>query len=198
MLCKYVLKTLTMVFSCTYSYINEWLITITKTTLFFNSPISWKNIHNVCFMSSRYGLDYLRKMECRPNELLLEFMKWNRVMNHNPGTWNGIWSHMYIETNFLRNGHEAGDLNSATFCVARWALSLHIRSQLRGDLATMKDGRQDKIVTNHKEECDAKKTDRCRWSSKYTGRIDHIHQSNGHVKPTFLSCEYCYWVSGSK
>ena len=68
-------------------------------------------------------------------------------MHHNPSTWNGIWSNMYIETTFMRYGHEAGGLIGITLqpsAVARWALSVHICTQLRGDLAATKEGRQDK------------------------------------------------------
>ena len=70
-------------------------------------------------------------------------------MRHNPGIWNVIWSDMYIESTFMRYGHESGGLAGLTLkpsAVARWALSLHICSQLRGDLVAMK------IVTTHKEE----------------------------------------------
>ena len=73
-------------------------------------------------------------MEAFQKELLPEFMKGNHVMHHNSGTWNGIWSDTYIETTFMRYGHEAGGLIGITLqpsAVARWALSLHICSQLQ-------------------------------------------------------------------
>ena len=63
-------------------------------------------------------------MEAPPKEPLPKFMKGNHVMHHNPGTWNGIWSDMYIETMFMRYGHEAGGLQPSA--VARWALNLHM------------------------------------------------------------------------
>ncbi len=94
-------------------------------------------------------------METLPSEVLAEFIKGNHVMRHNPGIWNGVWSDMFIETTFMRYGHEAGGLVGLTLqptAVSRWALSLHVCSQLRVDLAAMKDGPQQKHVTVHKEE----------------------------------------------
>ncbi len=64
-------------------------------------------------------------------------------MRHNPGLWNDIWSAMFIESTFMQYGHEAGGLMGLTLqpsAVSRWALSLHVYSQLRVDLASMKDG----------------------------------------------------------
>ena len=36
--------------------------------------------------------------------------------------------------------------------VSMWTLSLHVCSQLRVDLAAMKDGQRNKVMTTHKEE----------------------------------------------
>ena len=94
-------------------------------------------------------------MEQLPDDLLEMFLKGKHVMRHNPGIWNVIWSDMYIESTFMRYGHESGGLAGLTLqpsAVARWALSLHICSQLRGDLVAMKVGQENKIVTTHKEE----------------------------------------------
>ena len=55
----------------------------------------------------------------------------------------------------MRYGHESGGLTGLTLkpsVVARWALSLHIYSQLRGDLVAMKEGQDNTIGTTHKEE----------------------------------------------
>jgi len=62
---------------------------------------------------------------------------------------------MFIESTFMRYGHEAGGLVGITLqpsAVSRWALSLHICSQLRVDLASMKDGRRETTTITHKEE----------------------------------------------
>ena len=103
----------------------------------------------------RYSLYYLRSMERLPDNLLQEFLNGKHVMRHNPGIWNAIWSDMFIESTFMRYGHESGGLTGLTLkpsAVTRWALSLHICSQLRGDLLAMKDKQNNKIVTTHKEE----------------------------------------------
>ena len=55
----------------------------------------------------------------------------------------------------MQYGHEAGGLVGLTLqpsAVSRWALSLHVTSQLRLDLTAMKDGRQSKVTATHKEE----------------------------------------------
>ena len=94
-------------------------------------------------------------MESLPDELLQEFMKGNHVMRHIRGLWNGIWSDMFIESTFMRYGHEAGGLVGLTLkpaAVTAWALSLHVCSQLCADLSSMKDGPGTKEMTTHKEE----------------------------------------------
>ena len=55
-------------------------------------------------------------------------------MHHNSGTWNGIWSDMYIiiETIFIRYGYKAGGLTYyitlEPSAVARWALSYYVET----------------------------------------------------------------------
>ena len=55
-------------------------------------------------------------------------------MHHNSGTWNGIWSDMYIiiETIFIRYGYTAGGLTYYIIlepsAVARWALSYYVET----------------------------------------------------------------------
>ncbi len=97
---------------------------------------------------ARYGLYYLRSMECLPIEVLNKFMKGEHVMRHKPGLWNAIWSDMFIETTFMRYGHGPGGLVGITLnqsALKRWALSLHTCSRLikrrsrneRGDRVTI-------------------------------------------------------------
>ena len=55
----------------------------------------------------------------------------------------------------MQYGHDAGGLVGLTLqpsAVSRWALSLHVTSQLRLKSTAMKDGRQSKVTTTHKEE----------------------------------------------
>ena len=61
---------------------------------------------------ARYGLYYLRTMERLPTEVLTRFLKGEHVMHHKSGFWNEIWSDMYIETTFMRYGHDPGGLIS--------------------------------------------------------------------------------------
>ena len=74
--------------------------------------------------------------------MLHQFMKGKHVMRHNPGLSNDIWSDMFIESTFMRYGHEASGLVGLTLqpsAVSRWVLSLHVCAHFRGDLA-VKDG----------------------------------------------------------
>ena len=125
-------------------------------------------------------------MEALPDEVLSEFMKGNHVMRHNPGLWNGIWSDMFIESTFMRYGHEAGGLVGLMLqpsAVSRWALSLHVCSQLRVDLASMKDGKKNTVMTSHKEETKARiqsdAVDREKVRATLSTFIDPF-QSNSH------------------
>ena len=94
-------------------------------------------------------------MEALPKDLLPEFLKGSHVICHKLGLWNGIWSHIFTETTFMHYGHESGGLVSITLkpdTVAKWILSLHICSQLRQNLASMKDGHNTEVITTHTEE----------------------------------------------
>ena len=97
------------------------------------------NVHNTCMLVLilRSGLYYLRSMDRLPDNLLQKFLNGKHVMRHNPGIWNAIWSDMFIESTFMRYCHESGGLTGLTLnpsAVTQWALSLHICSQIRGDL----------------------------------------------------------------
>ena len=62
-------------------------------------------------------------MQVLPDDVLQQFIKGNHVMRYNPGLWNGIWSDMFIESTFMRYGHEAGGLVGLTLqpsAVSRW------------------------------------------------------------------------------
>ena len=121
----------------------------------YYSATSIKLIMYLYILLHRYGLYYLRSMEQLPDDLLREFLKGNHVMRHHPGIWNGIWSDMFIESTFMRYGHESGGLTGLTLkpaSVARWALCLHVCSQICSDLTEMKEEQDTKFVSSHKEE----------------------------------------------
>ena len=93
-------------------------------------------------------------MERLPAIVQKQFLLGNHVMRHQPGIWNGIWSDMFIETTFMRYGHGPGGIIGITLqpsTLTRWALSLHLCSQLMKDVSLMAEDSQKDIVT-HKEE----------------------------------------------
>ena len=77
---------------------------------------------------ARYGQYYLNSVKWLPKEVLSHFIKGEHVMRHNPGFWNGILSDMYIETTFIRYGHDKGGIIGITLkpeTLKVWALSLY-------------------------------------------------------------------------
>ena len=104
---------------------------------------------------ARYGLYYLCSMERLPGKILNHFMKGHHVMRHQPGIWNAVWSNMFIESAFMMYGHGAGGIIGIKLkpaALKKWALSMHICSQLEEDVADMVMGFKEKEVTTHKEE----------------------------------------------
>jgi len=88
---------------------------------------------------------------------------------------------MFIETTFMRYGHESGGLIGITQkpgTVAKWALSLHIFSQLRQDLRAMKGSQNPEVITTHKEEKSFKKeadaTDRDKLRDTLNNFVDPL------------------------
>jgi len=94
-------------------------------------------------------------MEKLGGQVLEEFLQGNHVMRHQPGLWNGIWSDMFIESTFMRYGHSPGGIIGITLkpsTLKRWALSLHICSQLVKDVTELRENHRQNSVTVHKEE----------------------------------------------
>ena len=90
-------------------------------------------------------------------------MKGEHVMHHFPGLWNGIWSDMYIETTFMRYGHEKSGIIGVTLkpeTMEVWCLSSKLEQDLVCLIEPDDNGKQDK----HKEESngriDSDKVDR--------------------------------------
>ena len=86
-------------------------------------------------------------------------LKGNYAMYHNTGLMNGLWSEVYIEITFTQYGHESAGIVGIIMKpakVPRWALSLHICSQLCKDLETKKDGYKDNTVKSYKKASHAK------------------------------------------
>ena len=88
-----------------------------------------------------YGLYYMRSMERLHDNFLKRFLNEEHVRRHNPGVWNGIWSNMFIETNFMCYGKGPGGLVGVTVkpsTVKRLALSLHTTSRVESDIDEMR------------------------------------------------------------
>ena len=80
-----------------------------------------------------------------------EFLRGNHVMRHQPGIWNGRWSdvYMYIESTFMRYEHSPGGIIGITMKPStrkRWALSLHVCSQLVKDVSEIRDKNDQKAI----------------------------------------------------
>lgn len=90
-----------------------------------------------------------------PDPVLKDFMQGRHVMRHQPGIWNGISSDQFIESTFMRYGHSPGGIIGFTLqpsTLKRWALGLHISTQLKRDMLSMTEKNVHNEVTSHKEE----------------------------------------------
>ena len=97
----------------------------------------------------------MRAMERIPDEVLKRFMKGEHVMRHKPGLLNGMWSDMFIETTYMRYGHGPNGIVGIILkpsALKKWALIMHICSQLVQDVGDMEEGKTEVEVTRHKEE----------------------------------------------
>ena len=68
---------------------------------------------------------------------------------------NGIWSDQYIESTLMWYGYGPGGIIGITLqpsTLKRWALGLHICTQLRNDVMSMAEGNVQTTVTTYKEE----------------------------------------------
>ena len=82
-------------------------------------------------------------------------MKGNHDMRHQRGIWNGLWSDLYIESTYMRYGHNPGDIIGNTLqpsTLKTWGFSLNTCAQLKKDVLSLSDSDKQTTVTNHKEE----------------------------------------------
>ena len=63
---------------------------------------------------SRYGLYYVRSMTWLGPEILDRFCQGQQSLHHTAGIYNGQWSDMFIETNWMRKGHGPGGIIGMT------------------------------------------------------------------------------------
>ena len=86
-------------------------------------PYFFDSVH---YTSARYGILYLRLMQHLHPVLLKRFMAGEHVMHHTERLWNGIWSDLYTDSTYMRNGHDPSLIIGATLSettLATWALS---------------------------------------------------------------------------
>ena len=64
------------------------------------------------------------------------------TMHHKPGTFNGIWLDMAIETTYIRYGHEHSGIIGLTMkreALKIWAMSIHAINTIISDLNIITD-----------------------------------------------------------
>ena len=107
---------------------------------------------------SRYGLYYVRSMTSLGPEILDRFCQGQQSLHHTTGIYNGQWSDMFIETNWMRKGHGPGSIIGMTEnpqTMASWVYSMDATTTLTGDLNKM-SGDDANVQTTHKEETESR------------------------------------------
>ena len=87
-------------------------------------------------------------------EILDRLCQGQQSLHHNSGIYNGQWSDMFIETNWMRKGHGPGGIIGVTESpqtMATWVYSMDAIMTLTGDLRKM-SGDDENVQTTHKEE----------------------------------------------
>ena len=114
-------------------------------------PYFFDSVH---FNSAQYGILYLRLMQHLHPLLLKRFMAGEHVMHHTERLWNGIWSDLYTDSTYMRNGHGPSGIIGATLSkttLATWALSQNTMGQMSNDVADL-DNHREHVVLRHMEE----------------------------------------------
>lgn len=97
-------------------------------------------------------------MQRIPKKILDRFDKGEHIMRHRQGIFNGIWSDQFIESTFMRYGKGPGGIIGITLnpsTVKRWAISMHICSNLLHDFDVI-TGDRTVMINRHKEEMPAR------------------------------------------
>lgn len=124
----------------------------------------------------RYGLYYVRSMTWLEPKILDRFCRGEQSLHHTAGIYNGQWSDMFIETNWMRKGHGPSGIIGMTESpqtMATWVFSMDATMTLIGDFKKMSGG-EDNVQMTHKEE-----------SPSRIGRDGDDRQS---LRRTLLSC----------
>lgn len=141
--------TLLMMRFCRASHEGDWPLHISTVEAMLPYMFA-ANKHNY----SRYGLYFVRSMTWLDPEILDKFCEGQQSLHHNAGLYNGQWSDMFIETNWMRKGHGPGGVIGMTEnpqTLATWAYSMNATMALTGDLKNM-TGDVESLHTRHKEE----------------------------------------------
>ena len=114
-------------------------------------------------------------MKSLPEDAHSLFMQDQHTIRHVSGASNSTWSDRFIESTFMRYGHNQDGLTGINLNdnpIKRWALSLHSCSKLIHDLTLMGDDLLDNPT--HKEES------KVRMRSDSSHRIDKNYRQNYH------------------
>ena len=82
-------------------------------------------------------------------EIMDRFCQGQQSLHHNSGIYNGQWSDMFIETNWMRKGHGPGGISGMTESpqmMATWVYSMDAIMTLTGDLRKM-SGDDENVLT---------------------------------------------------
>ena len=107
---------------------------------------------------SRYGFYYVRSMTWLGPEILDRFCQGQQSLHHTAGIYNGQWSDMFIETNWMRKRRGPGSIIGMTEnpqSMASWVYSMDATMTLTGDLKKM-SGDDANVQTTHKEEAESR------------------------------------------
>ena len=106
----------------------------------------------------RYGLYYVRSMTWLGPEILDRFCRGQQSLHHTAGIYNGQWSDMFNETNWMRKGHGPGGIIGMTEnpqTMASWVYSMDATTTLTCDLNKM-SGDDANVQPTHKEEAESR------------------------------------------
>ena len=145
--------TFLMVRFCRASHEGDWPLYITTA----EAMVAYMFAANK-YNYSRYGLCYVRSMTWLGPEILDRFCQGQQSLHHTAGIYNGQWSDMFIETNWMRKGHGPGSIIGMTenpLTMASWAYSMDATTTLTGDLNKM-SGDDANVQTTHKEETESR------------------------------------------
>ena len=122
---------------CRASHEGDWPLHITTA----EAMVAYMFVANK-YNYSRYGLYYVRSIIWLGPEILDRFCQGQQSLHHSAGIYNGQWSDMFIETNWMRKEHGPGGIIGMTEnpqTMARWVYSMDAAMTLTDDLKKIID-----------------------------------------------------------